>query len=118
MNISLYEDSDFKIFSEYINKFFKPNYILGYKEYINWQYENSLYILKIENRVAGHFGFRDIPYKIGHNVENVRVLMNLFVVPGLRTMGAGAFLAKKFLILQPHTCFWLYTNISKAFFLI
>ncbi len=95
MFVTTYQNTDFKIFSEYIKSVFNPNYILGYEKYLKWQYSDSLYLLKAGDQIAGHFGFRDISYKVGEMVKNVRVLMNLFVLPQFRVSGGGAILSGK-----------------------
>ncbi|MEK7500697.1 MAG: hypothetical protein AAB642_01055, partial [Patescibacteria group bacterium] len=93
MLITAYRDTDFKIFSEYIESAFYSGYILGHEKYLKWQYSDSLYLLKAGDQIVGHFGFRDIPYKVGQAVKDVRVLMNLFVLPQFRVLGGGAILS-------------------------
>lgn len=93
MLVTAYKNTDFKTFSEYIKSAFYPSYILGYEKYLKWQYSDSLYLLKAGDQIAGHFGFRDIAYKVGGAVKDVRVLMNLFVLPQFRVLGGGAILS-------------------------
>lgn len=94
---SLYNEADFPAFAEYIRLNFHPRYILGHKKYLDWQYQNSLHILKAGGKIVGHFGYRDIKYKLGEKGKLVRVLMNLFVLPEYRTFGGGAELSKSVL---------------------
>lgn len=95
MKVVLYKKTDFKDFKRYINKAFHEKYILGNKKYLNWQYRNSLYLLKTDGRIVGHFGFRELFYKFHNQTKKIRVLINLFVLEEFRIFGWGALLVKK-----------------------
>ncbi|OGY63161.1 MAG: hypothetical protein A3J53_01855 [Candidatus Harrisonbacteria bacterium RIFCSPHIGHO2_02_FULL_40_20] len=102
LKLTLYKKSDFKAFKKYIAAAFHKKYILGDQRYFNWQYKNSLYLLKANSpdrsgEIVGHFGFRDLQYKIGKRTKKVRVLINLFVLEKFRAFGFGAMLIKKVL---------------------
>ena len=94
MLVRIYREADFSKFSKYIELAFNCNYILGCKKYLDWQYGGSLYILEAGDKIIGHFGFKDIPYKIRDEVKPVRVLMNLFVLPPFRVLGGGVALMR------------------------
>lgn len=89
-----YKRAYFKELSHYISRYFKPKYILTHQSYFDWQYGKSFYLLRANDKIAGHFGYRDIEYKSGSDVQKIRVLMNMFVAPEVRVFGAGALLAQ------------------------
>ena len=93
--IELYDRADYAPFQEYIRKAFHQKYILSEKQYLNWQYGENLFVAKSGKNIVGHFGFRDIAYKIGGQTKTVRVLMNLFVLEPYRLTGVAADLAEK-----------------------
>lgn len=97
LKLELYRKSDHTEFKKYITEAFHKKYILGDPRYLDWQYKNSLYLLKADNKIIGHFGFRDLKYKVGSRSKTVRVLINLFVLEKFRTFGFGTMLIKKVL---------------------
>lgn len=97
LKVSLYKKSDYREFKKYIAGAFHKKYILGDSRYIDWQYKNSLYLLRAGSKIVGHFGFRDLKYKVGGQSKIVRVLINLFVSEKFRAFGFGAMLIKKVL---------------------
>lgn len=82
-------------FKRYLNESFGKKYILNEDKYISWQYSNNFYVLVVEENVIGHFGFKDVVYKVYNKKEKVRVLMNLFVLEKYRVFGLGILLIKK-----------------------
>lgn len=93
--LSLYKTTDYPEFKKYITEAFHKKYILSDRRYLDWQYKNSLYLLKADGKIVGHFGFRDLRYRIGGRSKLVRVLINLFILEKFRTFGFGALLIKK-----------------------
>ena len=90
-----YAKEDQENFQRYIRAAFHEKYILSDPRYFEWQYGAGLFIAKDGERIIGHFGFRDIAYKIEDRVMPVRVLMNFFVNEAYRLTGVGALLAQK-----------------------
>lgn len=95
LSLNSYTDSDRECFGEYIRRAFHEKYILSDPRYIEWQYGNNLFLATEGNKIIGHFGFRDTPYKLHDRVVSVRVLMNLFVEEKYRMTGIAALMAQK-----------------------
>lgn len=93
VEITTYAKDDHEAFQSYIDQAFHEKYILKDPRYIDWQFTNVV-IAKAEDRIIGHFGYRDVDYKIHDRVQPVRVLMNLFVLEAYRIAGIGALLTK------------------------
>lgn len=93
LTIIAYGSADEEVFQRYIKAAFHEKYILSDPRYLEWQYGKSLFLIKNGNEVIGHFGFRDIVYKIYDTSMPVRVLMNLFVNEPYRLTGVAALLA-------------------------
>jgi len=83
------------IFKKYINENFHDKYILGDEKYINWQYGGSLFVAYAGGKIVGHFGCRDIEYKIRNKTKLTRILMNLSVVESYRMAGIAPLLVEK-----------------------
>ncbi|MDP3772352.1 MAG: hypothetical protein Q8Q94_03195 [bacterium] len=86
---------DHEAFGFYIAKAYHEKYILRDRRYREWQYGESLLLAKHDGVVVGHFGFRDMRYKVYDRTLLVRVLMNLFVNPDYRLTGVGAILGRE-----------------------
>ncbi len=87
------EDSE--AFGLYIAKAYHEKYILRDERYRAWQYGESLLLAKHGGAIVGHFGFRDIDYKVYDRTLSVRVLMNFFVNADYRLTGVGALLGRE-----------------------
>ena len=106
------EGQEWSGFSRYIGRAFHSKYILADRSFHEWQYENGFYAAKSGSEIVGHFGFRDIAYKIFDQVRSVRVLMNLFVLPEYRTLGVGTLLAETVLDNKKSTLVSGYTQAT------
>ena len=92
---------DMTAFRHYIGKAFHRKYILRDARYLKWQY-SRFYIIRAGGSIVGHFGFRDVAYKVHDTTKRVRVLMNLYVLAPYRIFGVGTMLIKKvFATAQP-----------------
>lgn len=97
MNVSIapFVPRDEEHFNAYVARAFHAKYILRDPRYRAWQYGGTLLLARDgKGAIAGHFGFRDIAYKMREKSAAMRVLMNLFVVPEYRLSGVGALLSK------------------------
>lgn len=112
-SIETYSQKDFSDFQEYIKAAFHPKYILGDEKFVDWQYGNSLYLAKHNEKVIGHFGFRDLPYKVYDKTITIRVLANLLVLEDYRRTGVGALLAKRVLETPNHILVSGYNALSE-----
>ena len=94
IRITLLTKKEMPEFRRYISRIFHPKHILCNARYLKWQY-NHFYIIKSKNTVIGHFGFRDIHYKVYTTTKRVRTLMGFYVLEPYRIFGAGTLLARK-----------------------
>ncbi len=95
LSFHVYADSDSKRFGEYISRTFYQAYILNDPRYIDWQYGNTLLLATQGEEIIGHFGFRDMSYKLHDRVVPVRVLMNFFIEEKYRMTGIAALMAQR-----------------------
>lgn len=96
LSLELYSHGDLDDFKQYITENFNEKYIMADPNYLDWQYGGQLYIAKVAGQgIVGHFGFKNLNYKIGKESVLVRVLMNFFVPESYRDAGVGALLAQK-----------------------
>ncbi len=116
LSIRLYKNEDLPGFQDYISRAFHEKYILRDKKYIDWQYQNSLYLALAGEKIIGHFGFRDLPYKIYDGTITARVLINLFVLEEYRRAGVGALLARTVLDTPNPVLVSGYTPFSQRLF--
>lgn len=94
IDIVPYDPTDHERFRASVAAAFHPAYILTDPAYVRWQFEGGhLLLARIRDEIIGHFGYRDCAYRRGEAIHTVRVLMNLFVHPQYRSVGAGALLA-------------------------
>src|SRR3989344_17858 len=91
------------VFRKYIGEVFHQKHILRDVQYFKWQY-SGFYVASANDTIVGHFGFKDLEYKIYDTVRTVRALMNLFVLEPYRSFGVSALLARKVLE-TPHAVF-------------
>ena len=114
-NLVKFTPSEYNSFAEYIRWNFSENYILTDRKYIDWQYD-ELILLKAKNEIVGHFGYKDIPYKIFDEVCDVRVLMNLFVAEEYRLSGATVVLANEVFEASQYVMVSGYTQAASRLF--
>lgn len=114
-NLVKFTQSEYDNFTEYIRRNFNENYILTDKKYIDWQYD-ELILLKAKNEIVGHFGYKDVPYKIFDEVCDVRILMNLFIAEEYRLSGAAVLLAKEVFKANQHIMVSGYTQAASRLF--
>lgn len=94
-SIEFFSKKDLPEFQSYIRSVFNEKYILNDPRYIDWQYGSQLLVAKDREKIVGHFGYRDLPYKINGESRPFRFLMNLMVLESYRLLGVGALLAKE-----------------------
>lgn len=112
-----YTPADHEAFQRYIRAAFHGKYILSDVRYLEWQYGGDLYLIKNGNEIIGHFGFRDIVYKIHDRSVPVRVLMNLFVNESYRLTGVAGLLAAKVFDTKNPVLVSGYTPLAQKIFL-
>ncbi|TSC89653.1 MAG: hypothetical protein G01um10143_143 [Parcubacteria group bacterium Gr01-1014_3] len=97
IKVSIYTKSDLPAFQEYIRQIARPKYIMADPAYLDWQFNQSLFIARSGDKIVGHFGCLDLPYKIYDKTQPVRLIMNLFVMEEYRGTGVGKALGEKVL---------------------
>ena len=115
-SVSLFKKNDLAEFQRYVKRAFHSKYILSDPKYIDWQYGGQLYVAKADKEIVGHFGFRDLAYKIYNKTQPVRVLMNFYVIESYRTTGIGALLAKKVFETENKVLVSGYTPLAQKLF--
>jgi len=93
VTIEKYGKGNEAAFVAYVKDAFHPKYILSDPRFLGWQFD-TLYIAMINKKIIGHFGFRDVVYKVGSESRKVRVLMNLYVSRAYHKAGVGPLLVK------------------------
>jgi len=94
IGVEKYNQNNEAAFATYIKNAFHAKYILSDPKFVQWQFD-TLYIAVIDKKIIGHFGFRDVLYKVGNESTKVRVLMNLYVRDLYHKAGVGPLLVKK-----------------------
>ena len=115
--VNLYTQADWPSFREYIKRWFQEKYILGDPRYLAWQFGDHFYIAKAGEEVIGHFGFRDLVYKVRDRSLSIRVLMNLFVLKPYRVAGIAALLTKKVFDTRNPLLVFRYRPVAEKLFL-
>lgn len=116
VSIQLYKPGDLADFQKYIRQAYHEKYILGDSRYLDWQYGEQLFIARSGDEIVGHFGFRDLLYKVYDKTQPVRILMNLFVLESYRIAGIAALLAKEVFSVQKPLAVFRYRPPAQKLF--
>ena len=84
-------------FQDYIHAALHKKHILADERFLDWQYTDPgmLYLALHNDKIVGHFGYRDFLYKVREQSRLVRVAMNLFSLEEYHGAGVGPLLAKE-----------------------